>query len=178
MKLTAQDIEIAVAKHFGTRQNLIVPNVSWGWGLNHEADMIVLRPSGLCDEIEIKTTASDIRADLKKRVGHWESRRIARVWFAVPDSLASNADIPAVAGVLSIIRGHQHYADGVLTWRPWQPGDTSWVDHVKVVRPAKLRDKASRMTATVEQRLKLAELGTLRIWSLKQALASKSRSMR
>jgi hypothetical protein len=155
-----------------------VPNVSWGWGLNHEADMIVLRPSGLCDEIEIKTTASDIRADLKKRVGHWGSRRIARVWFAVPASLADNADIPAAAGVLSVIRGQQHHVDGIWAWRPWQPGDTSWVDHVKVVRPAKLVEKSRRMTVTAEQRLKLAELGTLRIWSLKAALASKSRSMR
>lgn len=169
-RLTARHIEIAVAKHFGYRVNLIVPNVSWGWGLRHEADMLVLRPSGLCDEVEIKTTASDIRADLKKSFGHWESRRIARVWFAVPHTLADNPDIPAAAGVLSVMRGcHAVGADGTWAWRPWREGDTSWFDRVVVVRPAKLR--VDRVTATAEQRLDLARLGAIRILDLKTALA-------
>ena len=53
-RLTAQDIERLVAAHFDHRANLIVPNVSWGWGLAYEADMVVVRPSGYAMEIEIK----------------------------------------------------------------------------------------------------------------------------
>jgi len=178
-RLTAQDIEIAVAKHFGSRLNLIVPNVSWGWGLAHEADMIVLRPSGICDEVEIKVTAADIRADMKKRVGHWESRRIARVWFAVPSDLACNPDIPSAAGILSVLRGTQSRdSEGRWAWRPWKHGDTHWHDHVTVIRPAKLRTKETRMVVTPEQRIKLAELGAMRIWDLKSALASKAVQLR
>jgi len=40
--MTSQHVEIAVAKHFGYRQNLIVPNVHWGLGLAYEADMAEL----------------------------------------------------------------------------------------------------------------------------------------
>jgi hypothetical protein len=172
VKLTARDIEIAVARHFGYRVNLVVPNVSWGWGLRHEADMIVLRPSGLCDEIEIKTTASDIRADAKKRVGHWESSRIARVWFAVPHTLADHPDIPAGAGVLSVMRAVRRLdGSGRLVWMPATEGNTCWHDHVAVVRTARLRK--DRVAVTAEQRLKLAELGSMRIWDLKSALSRK-----
>jgi hypothetical protein len=172
MTLTAQDIEIAVARHFGYRENLVVPNVANGWCLRHEADMIVLRPSGLCDEVEIKVTRSDIRADAKKPYGHWENRRVARVWFAVPDTLASCPEIPAAAGILSVMRVTPDLGVyGVLTWREWRPGDTHWRGRVTVVRPAKLRPKADRMPVTDAQRLRLAELGAMRIWDLKLALA-------
>jgi hypothetical protein len=171
--LTAQDIEIAVARHFDSRVNLIVPNVHWGWDLRHEADMIVLRPSGYCDEVEIKTTRADIRADLKKRYSHWESRRIARVWFAVPYQLAQCPEIPAAAGILSVMRGRQEYVDDKWVWIPWRPGDSSWTDSVTVVRPARLRPKAERQTVTDAQRVKLAELGAMRIWDLKATLAAR-----
>jgi len=56
-------------------------------------------------------------------------------------------------------------------WHPWQPGDLAWVDSVTVKRAARLRDRATRRVVTPEQRLKLAELGSIRIWDLKAALA-------
>ena len=164
-RLTAQDIEISVALHFGHRVNLIVPNVSWGWGLRHEADMIVLRPSGLCDEVEIKTTAADIRADLGKPNSHWENRRIARVWFAVPAGLKDCPDIPAAAGVIAVIRELR------------QPGDYGWTDRVEVHRPAKLRTRQDRKPVSDADRIKLAELGAMRIWDLKSALAARNRDV-
>lgn len=170
-KLTAQDIEIAVAKHFNYRMNLIVPNVSWGWMLHHEADLIVLRPSGYCDEVEIKVTRADIKADAKKLTSHWENRRIARVWFAVPHGLADCAEIPAAAGILSVMRGTY---DRDYTWRPWRDGDTTWQDRVTVVRAARLRSKDSRILVSDQQRMKLAELGAMRIWDLKAALAART----
>lgn len=169
-RLTAQDIEIAVAHHFNYRMNLIVPNVSWGWYLRHEADMIVVRPSGLCDEIEIKTTAADIKADLKKRYDHWEDPRIARVWFAVPHWLADNSDIPPAAGIISVMRGIEVCgADHKWTWV--ESSSVSAMNHVEVRRSAKLRDKSSRRVVTPEQRRQLSDLAAMRIWDLKSTLA-------
>jgi hypothetical protein len=70
LPVTAQDIEIAVAEHFNSRQNLIVPNVHWGWMLQYEADMVILRQSGYAVEVEIKVSAADIKRDLRKHHQH------------------------------------------------------------------------------------------------------------
>lgn len=51
---TAKEIEIAIARYFGIRQNAIVPNVSWGLGFPYECDLLILRDSGFAIEIEIK----------------------------------------------------------------------------------------------------------------------------
>lgn len=171
--MTSQDIELAVARHFGYRQNLIVPNVSWGWNLRHEADLIVLRPSGIIDEVEIKVTAADIRRDLNKRDQHWDDPRVARVWFAVPEALAGCPLIPARAGILAVLRGTYQ-----RKWTPWQPGDATWTDRLEVRRPAQVTPKAQRRPATAADRLKLAELAAMRIWSLKSALADAARRHR
>jgi len=179
--MTAQDIEIAVAAWFGYRVNLIVPNVSWGWGLLHEADMLVLRPSGLCDEVEIKVSAADIRRDAKKRHDHWNDPRICRVWFAVPEALADCPDIPPAAGILAVLRGSYRPRAGTYggtwagQWRPYQPGDTAWQDRVEVRRQAKVRRRQERQYIMPEQRLKMAELAAMRIWQLKTALADCAR---
>jgi len=178
VKLTSLDIEVAVAKHFNYRANLIVPNVSWGWGLRHEADLLVLRPSGTCDEVEIKITASDIRADAKKRHPHWEDRRISRVWFAVPFELADCPLIPEAAGILAVARTvRSRDADGRWVARPWREGDAVWRDEVTVVRQARLRPKAERKPVTDKQRMKLATLGAMRIWALKETAANHCREV-
>jgi hypothetical protein len=172
--VTAQDIELAVARHFGYRQNLIVPNVAWGWNLWHEADLIVLRPSGLIDEVEIKISAADIKRDLDKGHQHWDDPRVARVWFAVPEALAGCPHIPARAGILAVSRG----TFGRATWTPWRPGDTTWTDRLEVRRPAQVTPRAQRRCASADDRLKLAELAAMRIWSLKTALADAARRRR
>jgi len=38
------EMEIAFARYFGIRQNLIIPNVSWGMD-THECDLFVLTPA-------------------------------------------------------------------------------------------------------------------------------------
>jgi len=144
--IKAHEIEIAVAKHWNYRQNLIVPNVSWGWGMRYEADMIVCHKSGYCEEVEIKVTAQDISADLRKKHRH-DDPRVKRLWFAVPEEIKDHPDIPIEAGILSVVR-----AGGRLV--------------AKAYRVAKIRQKAR--PATDKERLKLAELGCMRIWSLKK----------
>jgi len=98
--MTAQDVEIAVAKHFNYRTNVIVPNVYWGLGLRYEADLVVLRPSNWAIEVEIKVSASDIKADLRKAHQH-DSRLFKELYFAVPEELKNNPFIPDHAGILS-----------------------------------------------------------------------------
>ena len=66
-KITTLEMEIAVMRWLGIRQNLVVPNVSWGL-LNYEADVVSLTPSGYATEVEIKVSKADLLADFKK--GH------------------------------------------------------------------------------------------------------------
>ena len=151
--LTARDIEIAVAQHFDYRRHVIVPNVSWGLGLKHEADMLVLSKSGYCKEIEIKISASDIKADLAKRHPHFEGP-IREVWFAVPAELANDPRIPAAYGVLAI----EQWPD--MRWR----GGTSL--KVKAVRPSMISKTAVPLKQ--DRIMKLCRLGCMRIWSLRR----------
>ena len=68
--ITVSEIELAVAHYFDPRRNIIVPNVWWGMGFNYECDLLVLTKAGYAYEVEIKTTKSDLKADLKKEHGH------------------------------------------------------------------------------------------------------------
>ncbi len=147
-KITALDVEVAAVWHFGWRQNLIVPNVSWGlFHDNHEADLVVLRNSGYADEVEIKVSRSDILADLKKRHGrgHVRSVLMRRLWFAVPEELADDPNIPAFAGILAVRKGSRY---------------------ARVVRHAEENRNAQRLSE--RQRLTLLRLGCMRVWSLKE----------
>lgn len=156
-KWTAQQVEIAVTQHFNPRRYLIVPNVSWGLFNYHEADMVILSPSNWGTEVEIKVTAADIKADLKKRHGHKEEM-IRDVWFAVPEELSEDPNIPSYAGILSVKKwktrnGKQRYSC------------------VKKRLPDK--NKNSRKF-TPKEREKLLRLGSLRICGLKEKLDDKS----
>lgn len=145
--MNASEIEIALSGHINFRQNLIVPNVSYGM-LPYEADLVIVRPSGYAVEVEIKVSASDIRADLKKR-HHHESRYFRELWFAVPLALAGHPDIPERAGI---------YAVTIDTWGCYR---------VKAVRRGHRNPLAKRRTT--EDLLRVAHLGCMRVWSLKHA---------
>lgn len=148
--MTSQHVELAVAVHFDYIQNIIVPNIYWGMGLLYEADVVVLRPSDYGIEVEIKVSSSDIKADLKKEHQH-DSSLFKELWFAVPADLAGHPDIPEHAGILSI---GDKYASGIR--------------RVTVTRKP-VRNKYAQKW-TVEQRLKLLRLASMRTWSLKQTI--------
>lgn len=151
--MNSREIEIAVARHFGFRQNIIVPNVWWGLRLNHEADILVVSESGYAREIEIKVTASDIKADLKKRHGHTDMHdRIRQVYFAVPEKLKDNPNIPQEFGLISVS----------------QPADVSKICYVSLIRPAKINRYAKPLKETEIRHL--LHMGCMRIWSLKEKL--------
>ncbi|MEM5786538.1 MAG: hypothetical protein AAGU11_04420, partial [Syntrophobacteraceae bacterium] len=66
-KITAADIEVAVARHFHTTRNLIIPNVSWGFrGMGYEIDLMVVTESRYAYEVEIKVSAADLKRDAQK----------------------------------------------------------------------------------------------------------------
>lgn len=160
-KITALDIEVAVADYFGVRANVIVPNVSWGFFSDgHEADVVVLRASGWAEEVEIKVSAADIRRDLRKSAGrgrgpgHARPATMSKLWFAVPEALARDPNIPADAGVLA------YAGDG----------------RVVLVRGSK-KTPGSRKLTDAEQ-LRLLRLLGFRVWSLKQARDRDLRNIR
>lgn len=143
---TCHEIETAIAKYFNPRQNVIVPNVWWGLGLNHECDLFVMTKSGHAYEIEIKTSKADLRKDLNKRHQHI-SKYLRRLYFALPEKLADCVGlIPEKAGILMV------QSNG----------------HVIKQREAQINKTA--VPLSVKQQLKLGHLGTMRIWTLKHSL--------
>ncbi len=144
---TTPEIEIAVAKSFGVRKYLIVPNVSWGL-LPYEADLLILTSSAYLWEVEIKVSRHDLLRDRNKNHGH-NSEKVRRLWFAIPEKLESCIEyVPERAGVLVIGK-----SGGIIERRPPMLNAHS----------RKLSD---------EECFQFARLGALRIWGLKQKIES------
>lgn len=87
--LDENKVLIYLANYFDSRQNIIVPNVSWGLGLNYEADMIIIKPnSGKMIEIEVKLTKSNLINDKRKKKWLWKERiRVKYFYYCIPKSL-------------------------------------------------------------------------------------------
>lgn len=100
--MKAKDIEIAVSKYFGPRKNIILPNISWGIGLKHECDLLIVTKSGYAYEVEIKVSRQDLLKDLKKPHKH-EHFKLKKLFFAIPEYLKKDIEsIPECAGILII----------------------------------------------------------------------------
>lgn len=155
IEMTAKHVEIAVANHMNHRVNLIVPNVSWGMGMNYEADIVVLRPSNIAVEVEIKVSRSDIKADIKKRHQH-DSPLFKAVYFAVPKRLADDPSIPTWAGVLSCTC--------------YEYRGCVYFKALEIRKPRMRKDYAKWTDA---QRLKLLHLAAMRVWSMKETQIKK-----
>lgn len=99
-RLSAHDIEHALAHRIGFRKYTICPNVHWGLDFRHELDLLVLTPGDWAWEIEIKISVSDLKRDLKKK-RHHTSDRIRCLFFAVPKRMQVQAleFAPAEAGI-------------------------------------------------------------------------------
>lgn len=153
-KISTPEMEVAIAKLIGFRGNIIVPNISWGFQGMYECDIFYVRKSGYAVEIEIKISKSDLLADFKKEHGHVDPKnRISEFYYAMPDYLLEQVKdlIPENAGIIEC--------------RKTPYGE---IARAYVVRKAK-RIKGCRKLTTEEQ-LRVAHLGTMRIWSLKEKL--------
>lgn len=148
-KITTLAMEIAVAEYFGTRANLIVPNVSWGLEI-HECDLLVLTPAGYAYEIEIKISRADIIKDKEKSHGH-DSEKIKYLYFAIPEKLLSCVEyIPERAGILSV----------------FYRGDDATALCGRIRTPK----SHNNYQFSLSERCDMARLGTMRMWNLKRKL--------
>ena len=146
---------IGAGRPFSSREYTIVPNVSWGWGLDYEADIIAISPAGTVNEIEVKVRQQDLLNDVRKRKwGCGLDPRVKRFWYAVP---------PGLAALALEIRPDPRINPGVLVVRaPDRLGE----DHdVKIARPAKAIQGARQATPSEVQ--ELSRLGLLRYWDLR-----------
>lgn len=141
------EIEAAVSKYFNRESLVVVPNISWGL-FPYELDLCVLSKNLYASEIEIKISVSDLKAEKKKNHQHDRNRNyIKYLWFAMPDKMMGNENlIPERAGILYV-----DHAGRVNVFRQPQPN-----------KDAKKWE--------MEMAYKLARLGTIRMWSYKEAL--------
>lgn len=154
--MNSYEMELALARHFNPRINLIVPNVYWGLGFNYELDLIIITQSHYAWEVEIKTSISDLKAEKKKKFFAHCDNRIRRLYFAVPDHIHKEAIslIPEKAGLLIVNEALQ----------------------VNTIRPPKINKSAKKMSEAEIK--KLYELSAMRIWSLKEKLLRISKKRR
>lgn len=155
-KITTLDIEVALMKYFNYRQNVIIPNVSWGLDL-HECDLLVVRKSLNMVEIEIKISKYDLLKDFKKKHGHYDKKnRIREFYYAMPDILYDKCGdlIPENAGII-ICNSKMNYKKNVV------------ID-VNIKRKSKINTSARKLT--IDEYNKLLRLGCYRIFTLKNKL--------
>jgi hypothetical protein len=149
--LNSKDVELLVAEYFNPRVNIVVPNVYWGMGFNHECDVFVLTPNNYGYEIEIKVNKYDLINDKNKPHRHG-SQKIKRLYFAITEELEPYCDhIPEEAGILSI--------------RKNKYGNKFFITKV---REAKCK---CDYKFTQEEKVKLLHLATMRIFPLKKILS-------
>lgn len=155
--MKAADVANAICNQgavFCRRRWVVVPNVSWGWGLQYEADLIAVSADGWSNEIEIKVNKSDLKNDCKK--GKWSSpvldSRIKRFWYAIPEDLLETALDETVVnkkfGIICVYPAKNQYS----------------FSRARVIRRA--TNLPSRLT-TPEEIKKLLHLGLMRYWDLR-----------
>jgi len=172
-EITEADIQYAISVQsvwLSKRYTAIIPNCYTTVTHDNEADLYGIRPSGLCDEIEIKVSKADFRIDEKKTVKvlnenastRWNRyddvlKRTAMkdgkmsnyFWYAFPKGLIDHSEVPEWAGIIEV--------DGLLNAH-------------EVRLPKRLH--ARKMTAE-EQLKQIKKLG-YRFWNLVKKNKSKA----
>lgn len=162
MSIKTQDIELAVMHRFDPIKNIVVPNVYRSL-LPYEADIVVLRPSGYATEIEIKTSISDFNADFEKKHYH-NSPLFKYLYYAVPIEMKD------------YVLENVEYWVGVITVEGGKLGPFGmevWIERYAKPKPRGLYPEYVKWTDA--QRLRLAEIGTERLFRAKEQLWTKER---
>lgn len=150
--MRTDEIEMAIARHFDYHLNIIVPNVSWGL-LPYEVDLIIVSPNDYVTEIEIKTSAYDLKRDVEKG-HHHNSVKVKKVYFAIPEILEPYIQfIPEQFGILSCTDAR-----------------------IKTLRAPFINKQARKITE--KERMHLLHLGCMRMWNLKVTLDNVQRKWR
>ena len=159
--ITTIEMEIAIAKMFGIRRHIIVPNISWGLAL-HECDLLVLRNSGYAVEIEIKRTFSDFKKDFEKQHKHIDYyNRIVEFYYAFPEELYDKCKslVPEKAGVI-LCKSSLDYKKRFK---------------VKAYVKKKAKRNITARPMTEKEQQQITRLAALRIWTLKERIAKNER---
>jgi hypothetical protein len=106
--MTADEVQYALTysqnSPFYIRSHIVVPNVHWGLGFNHELDLLsISNPAYIGTEIEIKVSRGDIKRDLEKEHRHYDDR-IRQLYFAGPLELLDDfiKYVPEEFGIITV----------------------------------------------------------------------------
>jgi hypothetical protein len=151
-KISTVEMEVAIASFFGIRKHIIVPNISWGLRGMHECDLFLIKKTKYAMEVEIKISKSDLLADFNKKHNHSDNR-IKEFYYAIPSYLLETCEnlIPEHRGIIVCERTGRY--DSVVA---------------RIHRKTTTNKKARRLTD--KEVLKVATLGCMRIWSLKEKI--------
>ena len=154
--LTVDDILIALydCGKWNKRQDIFIPNLSWGI-LNHEADLAIITKSGYLTEIEIKRSWEDFKIDFKKAHEH-KDPLVYNFYFCLPESIKDRAIEYLKQKFPNIIEV------GVLFY--------SEDGHISQTSNTYARTNGRKLF--IEEQLKIARLGCMRIWNLKKKIKS------
>lgn len=153
------------------RQNIVVPNVDWGF-LNHEADLLIMNKTRHLIEIEIKRTWTDFMADFKKSHTHHD-KKLSYFYYAVPESIGERVFNYLYEGEYraknywdrsEVLRCSEHNTNmcGLIVY-----GERIFHNYCLTVGARKMND----YKVTIEEELKLLRLGNMRVWGLKKKLS-------
>jgi len=154
--MNTQKLEVLVAEFFGIRANLIIPNVSWGFDLLYEADLVVVTRSRYAYEIELKVSKSDLKAEKNKRAFAHNADCFKRLYFAMPEDIYEPELVPEHAGVL--LARHIPARTDCL-----HPYPEQW----RIIQERKPENKNAEKL-TDERYVKLLELCAMRMWAIKK----------
>ncbi len=131
------EIELAIAKYYGTREHIIVPNISWGFNGLHECDLFIIKRNAYTVEVEIKRSKADLLNDFKKKHKH-KSNKIREFFYAIPDKDFENWKkyIPIHAGILTYDKHEEEIWD--KRGRKWS-GKMKWVVTVRQKKEGRYR---------------------------------------
>ena len=143
-EFTEYTMQWFIANYFGWRQDVIVPNVSWGAGIDYEIDLLIIKSSLYCHEIEIKVSKADIKKDLTKAKCAHNANFVKYFSYAVPEHLKDCEYLPSDCGLIAVKDDGECYT----------------------VRPPRRNKRANKIT--VEKYLKILRLCNFRMWNLKR----------
>ena len=146
--------EMLVEHEGGARKNICVPNVSFSM-LNHEADLIVVNKNHYATEFEIKRSYEDFVVDFAKKHRH-EAEWIYRFVYVLPLSIKDKA--------MKFLEDTDRKDSTCI----WFYSEEPWIAE-KIGIPH--NPKGRKMY--LEEILKLARLGVIRYWNLRDKTETK-----
>lgn len=184
--LTLEQIETIITGYpdspFYVRQNIVVPNVNWGF-LNHEADLLVLSKYKHLTEIEIKRTWHDFMADFTKKHTH-DDPKLSRFYYAVPLSISEKVFNWLYDGQYKCHPGFIYYNKSEVTgYTEHNPNKCGLIIYASQGESSARGNRIGSCCINVgaqrigdyklsaAEELKLLRLLGMRVWNLKKKLA-------